>query len=374
MAGVLEGLRIVEFTGIGPAPFCGMMLADHGAELIRIERKGGGFAVPHPILFRGRDAITVDLKRAEGLELVRRLCAGADGLIEGFRPGVMERLGLGPEEMLAANERLVYGRITGWGQDGPLAARAGHDINYLSIAGALHTVGRHGERPVPPVNYVADFGGGGMLLAFGMVAALLGVARGGTGQVVDAAMVDGSALMLAMNWGLMAEGMWRDERGCNIIDGGAHFYDTYETSDGRYMALGPVEPQFYAELLGKLGLGDDPDLSAQLDPKTWDGGRQKLAALLKTRPRRYWEELFDGSDACVSPVLSMTEATVHPHNVARQTYREIGGRMQPMPAPRFSATPAEAPAAGAGDSSALLDELGYSRAEVAALRASGAIA
>ncbi|MBV1917485.1 MAG: CoA transferase [Sphingomonadaceae bacterium] len=377
MAGVLEGLRIIELAGIGPAPFCGMMLADHGAEVIRIDRKGGGFQVPHTVLFRGRRSITVDLKEPEGVELVRRLCASADGLIEGFRPGVMERLGLGPEELLGRNDRLVYGRITGWGQEGPLAQRAGHDINYLSIAGALHTVGRHGERPVPPVNYVADFGGGGMLLAFGMVSALLAVARGGKGQVVDAAMVDGTALMLAMNWGLMAADMWRDERGCNLIDGGSHFYDTYETADGKFVAIGPVEPQFYAELLEKLDLADDPDLARQMDPDTWEAGRRKLEIAFKTKPRAYWEEQFSDTDACLSPVLSMTEAAEHPHNVARGTYVEIDGQVQPDAAPRFSQTPAgnlDNPPRRPDDEDAIVLETGYSQAEIDAMRKSGIIA
>lgn len=376
MPGVLEGLRIVEFSGIGPAPFCGMMLADHGAQVIRIERsEGGGFQVPQTVLFRGRQAIKVDLKQPAGVDFVRRLCARSDGLIEGFRPGVMERLGVGPEEMLARNDRLVYGRITGWGQDGPLAHRAGHDINYLSIAGALHTIGRHGARPVPPVNYVADFGGGGMLLAFGMVSALLSVARGGKGQVVDAAMVDGTALMLAMNWGLMAAEMWRDERGCNLIDGGAHFYDTYETSDGKFVAIGPVEPQFYAELLAKLDLTDDPELARQLDPATWAANRGKLAALFGSRPRVYWEHLFDGSDACLSPVLSMTEAVTHPHNVVRGTYVEVDGLTQPSPAPRFGGTPANIELADAQgwNLNDLAGELAYSQIEFAALRESGCV-
>jgi len=376
MAGVLEGLRIVEFAGVGPGPFCGMMLADHGAEVIRIDRKGAGFQVPHTILSRGRRTITVDLKQPEGIEFVRRLCVQADGLIEGYRPGVMERLGLGPEVLLARNERLIYGRITGWGQDGPLAHRAGHDINYLAIAGALHTVGRHGERPVPPVNYVADFGGGGMLLAFGMVSALLGVSRGGKGQIVDAAMVDGTALMLAMNLGLMAAGMWRDDRGCNLIDGGAHFYDTYETSDGKYIAIGPVEPQFYGELLDKLDLANDPDLTNQMDPSAWNAGRLKLAAVFKTKSREYWEDLFSGSDACLSPVLSMTEAATHPHNLARGTYLDIDGQIQPEVAPRFSRTPGCRQAISCdriSDQNSIAIEAGYSQVDIDSLRKSGVV-
>ena len=376
MTGVLEGLRIIEFAGIGPAPFCGMMLADHGAEVIRIGRKGVGPNLPHTVLFRGRRTITVDLKQPKGVDFVRRLCERSDGLIEGFRPGVMERLGLGPEELLSRNDQLVYGRITGWGQEGPLADRAGHDINYLSIAGALHTVGRHGERPVPPVNYVADFGGGGMLLAFGMVAALLAVARGGKGQVVDTAMVDGTALMLAMNWGLMGADMWRDERGCNLLDGGAHFYDTYETADAKYVAIGPVEPQFYAQLLEKLGLADDPDLARQMDPNTWEAGRGKLASVFKTKPRAHWEDLFSGSDACLSPVLSMKEAAGHPHNVARGTYVEVDDLMQPDAAPRFSKTPArklDSPQDRPDDRDAIVLETGYSQAEADAMRQSGII-
>ena len=329
MPAPLAGLRIVELAGLAPAPFAAMMLADHGAEVIRIERAGQAPPVPadKDILRRGRAQILeLDLKREEDVARVAELAAGADGLIEGFRPGVMERLGLGPEPLLARNERLVYGRITGWGQTGPLAHTAGHDINYLALAGNLHTYGRAGEKPTPPVNAVADFGGGGMLLAFAMVAGILGARTSGKGCVVDCAMTDGAALIAAQTWSLLAAGMWRDERGTNLLDTGSAFYECYECSDGRFVAVGALEPQFFAELASRLELG-----CGQFDPGLGD----ELAALFAARPRDHWCALFEGSDACVAPVLSMEEAQRHPHNRARGLFVETDGLVQPRPAPLF---------------------------------------
>jgi len=333
--GALTGIRIIEFAGIGPAPFAGMMLADHGAEVIRIERPGEQF-MPHS-LARGRRSIAVDLKSAEGIALVRMLCGTADGLIEGFRPGVMERLGLGPDTLLGDNPRLVYGRMTGWGQDGPLAQAPGHDINYIAVSGVLEGIGHPGERPVAPVNYIGDFGGGGMLLAFGMVSALLAVKMGAPGQVVDAAMTDGSALLAAMGWGFKAAGMWPDGPGKGMLSGAAPFYRTYECSDGKFVAVGAIEPQFWAALLSGLGLSDDPDFAKQRNPAAWPAQTARLEAMFAERSRDDWAGHFS-PEACVSPVLTFDEAAAHPHNVARGTFD--GG---PMPAPRFSATPAAKP-------------------------------
>jgi alpha-methylacyl-CoA racemase len=333
-----------------------MMLADHGAEVIRIERPGA-VADPADVAARSRRSVTVDIKTPEGAAQARALCRTADGLIEGFRPGVMERLGLGPEVLLADNPKLVYGRMTGWGQDGPLAQAAGHDINYIALSGVLHTVGRAGEKPVPPINYAGDFGGGGMLLAFGMAAALVAVKTGGPGQVVDAAMTEGSSLLAGMLRWLGATGRWRDARGVNLLDGGAHFYDSYETADGKYVAVGAIEPQFYAELLTKLGLGEDSAFRAQFDAEGWPALTARLAALFRTKTREEWCALLEGTDACFAPVLSLAEAPLHPHNVARNAFVEVGGMTQPAPAPRFSATPADpprAPPAAGADNDALL--------------------
>jgi len=326
MEGPLKGIRILEMEGLGPAPFCGMMLADHGAEVIRIEREGG-WKLPGDPLARSRRTLTVDLKQAEGIALVRDLAKSCDGLIEGFRPGVMERLGLGPDLLLADQPGLVYGRMTGWGQEGPLAAAAGHDINYIALSGTLHTIGRDG-RPSPPVNYVGDFGGGGMLLAFAMASALLAVRNGAPGQVIDCAMTDGSALLTALTHGLFAAGLWEDRPGVNRIDGGAPYYDTYQTADGKWIAIGALEPQFYAMLQEKLELAE-----AQDDPLL----RERLTALFLTRTRAEWCDLLEGTDACFAPVLSLAEAPGHPHNAFRDTFANIGGVTQPAPAPRFTA-------------------------------------
>jgi len=361
MPGPLAGLRIVEMEGLGPAPFCGMMLADHGAEVIRIEREGG-FKLAGDPLARSRRAIRVDLKQADGIGLVRDLARTCDGLIEGFRPGVMERLGLGPDVLLADHPKLVYGRMTGWGQTGPLAAAAGHDINYIALSGVLSTIGRDG-RPSPPVNYVGDFGGGGMLLAFAMVSALLAVRNGAAGQVIDCAMTDGSALLASLTYGLHAAGLWRDETGANSIDSGSAWYDTYETADGKWIAVGAIEPQFRAELAAKLGISSEDAES-----------RNALATLFKTRSREEWCEALEGSDACFAPVLSLTEAPMHPHNQERRTFTEVGGVKQPAPAPRYSTTKADDPQPMHNDAGRLLAELGYDEARIAALRETGAIA
>lgn len=344
MAGPLSGLRIIELEAIGPVPFAGMMLADHGAEVIRIERPGNSASASDPLL-RSRRTIGLDLKNAGDVVRLVELCGSADALIEGFRPGVLERLGIGPDVLLGLNPRLVIGRMTGWGQDGPLAARAGHDVNYIGLSGTLGALGRAGDKPTPPINLVGDFGGGGMLLAFGIVAALLAVRSGAQGQVVDCAMTDGSALLMAMMWGFRAEGQWSEERGTNLLDTGAPFYDTYETADGRFMAVGAIEPQFYAELRRVLGIVDDSRFDAQMDPSRWPAQKEELARLFKARTRDEWVRLFDGLDACVTPILSMGEALEHPHNVARGTFTAPGGAAQPAPAPRYSSTPCALPAA-----------------------------
>ena len=377
MPGPLAGLRILEMEGLGPAPFAGMMLADHGAEVIRIERKGG-FKLPGDPLARSRRTVTVDLKQAEGVALVRDLAKSCDGLIEGYRPGVMERLGLGPEVLIGDNPKLVYGRMTGWGQTGPLADAAGHDINYIALSGTLHTIGRADEdgrgRPSPPVNYVGDFGGGGMMLAFAMVSALLAVkAGGGAGQVIDCAMTDGSALLASLTWGLYARGLWEDRTGANRIDSGAPYYDTYETADGKWVAIGAIEPQFHALLLARLGLAGDGDFDARDDPARWPALKAKLAALFRTRTRDAWCALLEGSDACFAPVLSLAEAPDHPHNAARGAFIAVDGVTQPAPAPRYSATPNAAPEPPRPDADALLAALGYAPGRIAALRASGII-
>ena len=374
MAGPLCGLRIVEFAGVGPAPFCGMMLADQGAEVVRVERPGSRFD-PCDVLARSRRSLEIDLKHPQGVALARELCCGADGVIEGFRPGVMERLGLGPEVLLADNPALVFGRMTGWGQTGPLAGVAGHDIDFIALSGVLHTVGVPGSKPVVPVNYVGDFGGGGMLLAFGMAAALLAAARGGSGQVVDAAMTEGSALLSAMTWQFRARGAWSDIAGSNLLDGGAPFYDTYVCADGKYVAVGAVEPAFYEALLAALGLADDPAFRRQRDVAGWPDLKARLAALFLTRSRDDWCAVVEGEDACLAPVLALGEAPLHPHNAARGSFVTLGGRVQPAPAPRFSATPADTPrpprdARAEGD--ATLAALGYTPARVAELRTAGA--
>ncbi len=380
MSGPLEGIRIIELAGLGPSPFAGMMLADAGADIIRIDRSDRATYPPRQeahvdLMNRGRRSVAVDLKHPDGAELVLRLVEQADGLMEGFRPGVAERLGLGPDVCLARNPKLVYGRMTGWGQDGPMAQTAGHDIDYIALAGALEPVGRAGERPVPPLNLVGDFGGGGMLLAYGMLAAIISAQRTGEGQVVDTAMVDGSALLMTMTYTLRAAGIWKDERGTNLLDTGAHFYEVYETSDGGYMGLGAIEPQFYAELIRLLGL-DGEDLPPQMDRQAWPAMKQRFAAIFAGRTRAEWEAVFDGTDACVAPVLSPAEAPDHPHNRARGTFTEVAGVVQPAPAPRFTKTPGEIrrppPNPGQHGDEAL-GEWGLDEDAIGSLRKSGAI-
>ena len=380
MSGPLEGIRIIELAGLGPAPFAGMMLSDAGADVVRIDRSDRAQYPPRQdphvdLMNRGRRSVAVDLKHPEGVALVLRLVEGADGLMEGFRPGVAERLGLGPDVCLARNPRLAYGRMTGYGQEGPMSQAAGHDIDYIALSGALEAVGRAGDRPVPPLNLVGDFGGGGMLLAYGMLAAILGARTTGRGQVIDAAMVDGAAALMTMTYTLRSAGIWQDARGTNLLDTGAHFYEVYETSDGGYLGVGAIEPQFYAELVRLLGLGDE-DLSTQMDRTTWPAMKERFAAIFATRTRAEWEEVFAGSDACVAPVLSATEAPDHPHNRARGTFTEVAGVVQPAPAPRFLSTPGEIrrppPNPGQYGDEALTD-WGLSADDVAGLRESGAI-
>jgi len=342
MAGPLAGINIIEFAGIGPGPFCGMMLADQGATVTVLHRPGSA-PDPRLALSRSRKLVAIDLKSEKGIETARDLVKNADGLIEGFRPGVMERLGLGPDVLLADNPKLVYGRMTGWGQYGPLASAAGHDINYISLSGALHAFGRAGEKPTPPINMVGDFGGGGMMLAFGMVSALLHAKTGGTGQVVDCAMTDGSATLMAMIFDFHNIGQWRDERGVNLLDTGAHFYDTYETADSKFVSIGSIEPQFYAKLRQVAGLTEDTDFDAQMNPRQWPALKEKLTVLFKTKTRSQWCELMEGTDICFAPVLSLTEAKDHPHNVERQAFVDVGGLKQPAPVPRYSVTVSDPP-------------------------------
>jgi alpha-methylacyl-CoA racemase len=380
VSGPLEGVRIVELAGLGPAPFAGMMLADAGADIIRIDRYDRAayppIAEPHvDLMNRGRRSVAVDLKHPDGVALVVRLVEGAAGLMEGFRPGVAERLGLGPDVCLAHNPKLVYGRMTGWGQDGPMANTAGHDIDYISLAGALEPMGRVGERPFPPLNLVGDFGGGGMLLAFGMLAAIIHAERTGVGQVVDAAMVDGAASLMTMTYTLRASGIWNDERGTNLLDTGAHFYEVYQTSDGGYIGVGAIEPQFYAELIRLMGLADT-EMPGQNDRPQWPAMKERFARVFATKTRKEWEEIFEGSDACAAPVLSPAEAPDHPHNRIRGTFTEVAGVVQPSPSPRFSATPGSIrrppPNPGQHGDEALGD-WGVDEAEIAGLRESGAI-
>jgi alpha-methylacyl-CoA racemase len=380
MAGPLSGIKVVEITGIGPGPFCAMMLADLGADVLRIDRS---VTVRSPlpekpsndVLARGRRSIGVDLKNPEGVELVLKLIEKADVLTEGFRPGVMERLGLGPDVCLKRNPKLVYGRMTGFGQEGPMAQAAGHDINYIALAGALAHIGREGEKPLPPLNLVGDFGGGGMLLALGVCAALVERGRSGKGQVVDAAMVDGAATLMAFIHGFYASGGW-GERGTNLLDTGAHFYDTYETKDGKYVSLGSIEPQFYAELLEKTGL-DKETLPNQMDRTQWRAMKQRLTKLFKTKTRDEWCALMEGSDVCFAPVLTIPEAYKHPHNLARKTFVDVAGVTQPGPSPRFSRTPGEIkrppPHPGQLGDEALAD-WGIAREDVAKLRNAKALA
>jgi alpha-methylacyl-CoA racemase len=377
--GPLSGISVIELASLAPAPFGCMILSDLGADVLRIERpESCGPGRPEPVdpLTRGRRSIGLNLKDPAGIELLLKLTESADVLVEGFRPGVTERLGFGPDVCAERNPRLVYARMTGWGQDGPLAPTAGHDIDYIGISGALHPIGRAGERPVPPLNLVGDFGGGGMLLAVGVLAALVERQSSGLGQVVDAAMVDGSALLTAFVYGLRARGGWRDERGVNLLDGGAPFYDTYATADGKYVAVGALEPQFYAALLAGLGLAD-AGLPAQMDVGNWPVLRARFTEVFGQRTRDEWVAVFDGTDACVAPVLSAGEAPEHPHNVARGVFTEVGGITQPAPAPRFGRSPVpvpKAPVRPGTDTDEVLTGLDLTAAEIADLRGRGVVA
>jgi len=350
-SGPLNGIRIVEFAGIGPGPFCGMLLSDLGADVIRIDRKGSerpGRA--DDVMCRGRRSIALNLKSPEDVETALKLLEKADGLIEGFRPGVMERLGLGPDVVLGRNPKLVFGRMTGWGQHGALSHSAGHDLNYIAITGALYAMGDGDGRPRPPLNLIGDYGGGAMYLAFGLLAGLLNVKNGGDGQVIDCAMSDGAASLATMFYGMKAMGVWSTDREANLLDGGAHFYDTYECSDGNWVAIGSIEPQFYAELVEKAAL-KDPDFKHQMDRSKWPSLKEKIAAVFKTKTRDEWCAVMEGTDICFAPVLSMDEAPSYKHNADRQTFVEVEGVVQPAPAPRFSATPGKiaGPPAGVGE-------------------------
>lgn len=376
--GPLQGMKVIEIAGLGPGPFCAMLLADMGADVIRVERSSK-FGVVNPkfdFLNRGKRSIVVDLKKPEGVETVLKLVEKADIILEGFRPGVMERLGLGPADCLARNPKIAYGRMTGFGQNGPMAKAAGHDINYIAMSGALHMIGRAGEKPVPPVNLVGDFGGGALFLAFGLLAAVIEARSSGKGQVVDATMIDGAALLSTMMYGMKAQGLWRDERGVNLLDTGAHFYETYETRDGKWVSIGSIEPQFYAELL-RLAELDMEVFGNQMDIGRWSEMKDKLTEVFKTRTRDEWCAIMENTDVCFAPVLSMDEAPKHPHNVERGTFFEQDGHVQPAPAPRFSRTrpaiPAAPPLPGQHTDEVLAD-WGISADDAAKLKVAGAVA
>ncbi|MYD42480.1 MAG: CoA transferase [Gammaproteobacteria bacterium] len=373
--GPLTGFRVIELAGIGPGPFCGMMLSDMGAEVIRVDRIVADPRQPRDVMQRNRRSIAVDLKQPEGAEVVLKLCESADGIFEGFRPGVTERLGVGPEDCFARNEKIVYGRMTGWGQEGPLAHAAGHDINYIGLAGALHAIGEQGGKPVPPLNLVGDFGGGGMLLAFGLVCGMLEAQKSGKGQVVDAAMVDGAASLMAAFFGMRDRG-FVPERGSNMLDGGAHFYGTYETKDGKHICVGSIEPQFYKLLIEHSGV-NETEFEAQLDRGGWNEKRDVLTAIFLTKTRDEWCEIMEGTDICFAPVLSIWEAPEHPHNKARQSFVELDGITQPAPAPRFSRSQAEvshAARAPGQDTQEVLSDYGFSDADIAALQEAAVVA
>lgn len=373
-SGPLSGLKIVEFAGIGPGPFCGMLLSDLGADVVRVDRKGSGRASPADVTSRGRRSVALDLKSPDAIEAVLKLLESADGLIEGFRPGVMERLGLGPDVVLKRNPKLVFGRMTGWGQTGPYAKAAGHDMNYIAITGALHAIGTE-DKPVPPLNLVGDFGGGALYLAFGLMAGIISARETGKGQVIDCAMSDGAASLMAMFYGFKGAGIWKDERRSNLLDGGAHFYDTYQCADGKWISIGSIEPQFYALLLEKTGI-TDPAFANQMDRSAWPSLKAKLQDVLRTKTQAEWCAIMDATDICFAPVLDLEEAPKHAHNVARETFVTLEGVVQPAPAPRFSATPGAIqgppPKIGAHNDEALTD-WGFTAAEVAALKEKGAL-
>jgi len=372
--GPLTGIRLIEFAGIGPGPFCGMLLSDLGAEIVRIDRPGGVGGQPFDVTKRGRRSVTLDLKRPESIAICLRLIEHADGLFEGFRPGVMERLGLGPDIALARNPKLVYGRMTGWGQDGPLAQAAGHDINYIALSGALHAIGA-ADAPVPPLNVVGDFGGGALYLAMGLLAGIIHARDSGQGQVVDCAITDGAASLMAVFYGAHSAGRWQDARAANLLDGGAHFYNTYRCADGKFVSIGSIEPQFYALLLDKAGI-DDPLFQTQMQRENWPELRKRLAHIIAQRTQREWCALLEGSDACFAPVLGLADAPRHPHHQARKSLVDIDGIVQPAPAPRFSKTPGQIqsppPAIGAHNREALAD-WGFSGVELDQLHADGLI-
>ena len=372
--GPLNGLKVIEFAGIGPGPFCGMLLSDLGADVVRIDRKGGRGGAKSDVTARGRRSVALDLKNPASIEACLKLVETADVLFEGFRPGVMERLGLGPDVVLKRNPKIVYGRMTGWGQTGPYANAAGHDMNYIAISGALHAIGL-GDKPIPPLNLVGDFGGGALYLAFGILAGVIHARTSGQGQVIDCAMSDGAASLMAMFYGFKASGMWTDNRRDNMLDGGAHFYDTYQCSDGKWISIGSIEPQFYALLLEKTGI-TDPAFQQQMDRAQWPALKAKLAEVIKTKSRDEWCAIMDATDVCFAPVLDLNETASHPHNAARQTFVEIEGVVQPAPAPRFSATPgaiqAPPPAVGAHNDEAFAD-WGFAAADVENLKAVGAL-
>jgi alpha-methylacyl-CoA racemase len=372
--GPLSGVKIIEFAGIGPGPFCGMLLSDLGADVVRIDRKGPGRSSPADVTSRGRRSVALDLKNPASIETCLKLMESADGVIEGFRPGVMERLGLGPDVALKRNPKLVFGRMTGWGQFGPYAQAAGHDMNYIAITGALHAIGTT-EKPIPPLNLVGDFGGGALYLAFGLLAGVIHARATGQGQVIDCAMSDGAASLMAMFYGFKGAGAWKDERRSNLLDGGAHFYDTYQCADGKWISIGSIEPQFYALLLEKTGI-TDPEFKNQMDRDAWPSLKAKLAEVLATRTQAEWCAIMDATDICFAPVLTLDEAPRHAHNVARETFLTLEGVVQPAPAPRFSATPGAVqgppPKIGAHNAEAL-GEWGFSEAEIAGLAAAGAI-
>ncbi|MEM7093103.1 MAG: CaiB/BaiF CoA-transferase family protein [Actinomycetota bacterium] len=376
--GPLSSMTVIELAGIGPGPMCGMMLADLGARVIRVDRPSavGGSEPIVDVSARNKESIAVDLKTDAGKELVLDLCRNADALIEGFRPGVTERLGLGPDECLAANPKLVYGRMTGWGQEGPLAGAAGHDINYIALTGALHAIGEPGRKPVPPINLVGDFGGGGMLLAYGVLAGIIEARISGAGQVVDAAMVDGTAALMAMASTHLGRGVWNGAPGEGSLAGGSHYYNTYETSDGRWICIGSIEPQFYALLLDTLDLLPDEGFAEQRNPERWPELKNRLAEIFATKTRDEWVEIMEGTDICFAPVLDLHEAADHPHAVARNTYVEHDGFLQPAPAPRFSGTPGTlrsgAPRPGE-QTSDVLASVGYASDRIQALIDEGAV-
>jgi len=379
--GPLSSIKIIEIAGIGPGPMCAMLLADLGAEVIRIDRVqdsnlGLNRDPTKDVLLRGRRSIAVDLKNPEGIELVLQLIEQSDALTEGFRPGVMERLGLGPEVCLQRNPKLVYGRMTGWGQDGPLSQAAGHDINYISITGALNAIGREGEAPVPPLNLVGDFGGGALYLAMGVLAGVIESQKSGKGQVVDCAMTDGSASLMAMFYGMKGMGRWSEERGTNVIDTGSHYYNVYKTKDDKYISIASIEPKFYRELIEKSGLANEPNLPKQTDDSSWEEMKARFITIFLSKTQAQWCDIMEGSDVCFAPVLNLEESIHHPHNVARNTFVEVAGVYQPAPAPRFDKTPCEIskpPSASGEDTQAILNDWGFDHTEIKRLLENQAI-